>query len=136
MSDNDYCYDGQLSSIEGWLCTISGSIEEMKNLMKDGIIEARFPMPKKEKSMSILRMDYIDSFRDGTIESMEETRGKFIELEKFLRELISDVNYDMSNEEDIIRVQDEMFSHLEKAQMYATKYLCLIGEIKQTKVEG
>lgn len=32
--DEQHCYDDQLSSIDGWLCKISGDLEEIKKILE------------------------------------------------------------------------------------------------------
>lgn len=97
-------------------------------------------MKKLKKSAN--RLDYIDKFKDGTVESMISLRQDFIELESKI-ECIYDSNFSEQYRASleggydgllqIKRVAEECKKHLEVAQMYSIKFLCLIGEEKEEK---
>lgn len=84
--------------------------------------------------MSNYRLDYISKFKPGTVERMSELRARFIELEREILKLHDDFQCgDWINNSNVIqigRTYKQAITHLETAQMYAIKMLCLIGEDK------
>ena len=69
MSENDYCYDEQLGSIEGWLCQVCGHLEEIKELLKEnknplGIVKEDENI-KKYKA-EIERNERMDTMQNST----------------------------------------------------------------------
>lgn len=80
--------------------------------------------------MSNYRLDYITKFIPGTVEEMTKIRAKFVELSEEIR-LVRDrlgAKFRYDNYDNIYRTYEESLTHLETAQMYAIKMLCLIGE--------
>lgn len=88
------------------------------------------------KAMSKYRLDYISKFKPGTVERMTELRAKFIELEREIQRLRNDVAFEdwiNNNASQVGRTFDQAMTHLETAQMYAIKMLCLMGEDKNVE---
>lgn len=90
--------------------------------------DKQWELRQRNIMLNNLRMDYISSFKDGTVVKMSDLRQKFIDLEgeilKYKPDLYSE------NMQDSARVLDECLSHLEVSQMYAIKLLCLLNELK------
>lgn len=80
--------------------------------------------------MSNYRLDYITKFKPGTVEEMTKIRAKFIEIEEKISQFVEKMTdeYSYNNSENICRTYDQALKHLETAQMYTIKMLCLIGE--------
>lgn len=78
--------------------------------------------------MSKSRMDFIEKFKDGTIENMTNLRKKYLDLEEGLERLKENAEYGMLSDNNIQRVFEQTINHLEASQMYSIKFLCLIGE--------
>ena len=67
----------------------------------------------KSKSETLL---YHGNLSSETVEKMKECRGKFIQLAEYVESLQSPMNRELSL----------AFTHIETAQMYAIKHLCMV----------